>query len=45
MDRGVVAAAFPRLAQSLGLDGTQGAVVSSTMAGSPAAQAGLQQAM
>src|SRR5215475_6217455 len=31
------------LAQSLGLDGTQGAVVGSTMAGSPAAQAGLQQ--
>ena len=33
----------PELAQSLGLDGTQGAVVGSTMAGSPAAQAGLQQ--
>src|SRR6266571_2512888 len=31
------------LAQSLGLDGTQGAVVGSTMAGSPASQAGLQQ--
>jgi len=31
------------LAQSLGLDGAQGAVVGSTMAGSPAAQAGLQQ--
>ncbi len=33
----------PELAQSLGLDGTQGAVVGSTIAGSPAAQAGLQQ--
>src|SRR5438552_2679145 len=33
----------PDLAQSLGLDGTQGAVVGSTMAGSPASQAGLQQ--
>ena len=33
----------PELAQSLGLDGTQGAVVGSTVAGSPAAQAGLQQ--
>jgi S1-C subfamily serine protease len=33
----------PELAQSLGLDGTQGAVVGSTMAGSPASQAGLQQ--
>jgi serine protease Do len=33
----------PELAQSLGLDGTQGAVVGSTMAGSPAARAGLQQ--
>jgi len=33
----------PELAQSLGLDGTNGAVVASTMAGSPAAQAGLQQ--
>src|SRR5881296_855011 len=31
------------LAQSLGLDGTQGAVVGSTIAGSPASQAGLQQ--
>ncbi|HXJ85090.1 MAG TPA: Do family serine endopeptidase [Candidatus Methylomirabilis sp.] len=31
------------LAQSLGLEGTQGAVVGSTIAGSPAAQAGLQQ--
>jgi S1-C subfamily serine protease len=31
------------LAQSLGLDGTNGAVVGSTIAGSPAAQAGLQQ--
>jgi len=33
----------PDLAQSLGLEGTQGAVVGSTIAGSPAAQAGLQQ--
>jgi Do/DeqQ family serine protease len=33
----------PELAQSLGLTGTTGAVVGSTMAGSPAAQAGLQQ--
>ena len=33
----------PELAQSLGLDGTQGAVVGSTIAGSPAAKAGLQQ--
>jgi Do/DeqQ family serine protease len=33
----------PELAQSLGLEGTQGAVVGSTIAGSPAAQAGLQQ--
>jgi serine protease Do/serine protease DegQ len=34
----------PELAQSLGIDGgTRGAVVGSTMAGSPAAQAGLQQ--
>src|SRR5712692_7079185 len=33
----------PELAQSLGLDGTQGAVVGSTIAGSPASQAGLQQ--
>jgi serine protease Do len=33
----------PELAQSLGLDGTQGAVVGSTITGSPAAQAGLQQ--
>src|SRR6266481_2643099 len=31
------------LAQSLGLDGTQGAVVGSTITGSPAAQAGLEQ--
>jgi Do/DeqQ family serine protease len=31
------------LAQSLGLDGTNGAVVGSTIAGSPAAQAGLEQ--
>ena len=33
----------PDLAQSLGLDGTIGAVVGSTIAGSPAAQAGLEQ--
>jgi len=33
----------PDLAQSLGLAGTNGAVVGSTIAGSPAAQAGLQQ--
>jgi serine protease Do/serine protease DegQ len=33
----------PDLAQSLGLSGTSGAVVSSTITGSPAAQAGLQQ--
>jgi serine protease Do len=33
----------PDLAQSLGVDGTNGAVVGSTMTGSPAAQAGLQQ--
>jgi Do/DeqQ family serine protease len=33
----------PDLAQSLGLGGTNGAVVGSTIAGSPAAQAGLQQ--
>ncbi len=33
----------PDLAQSLGLEGTQGAVVGSTMAGSPASHAGLQQ--
>src|SRR6266508_3011534 len=33
----------PELAQSLGLDGNQGAVVGSTITGSPAAQAGLQQ--
>jgi len=33
----------PDLAQSLGLDGTNGAVVGSTITGSPAAQAGLQQ--
>src|SRR5215470_10339067 len=33
----------PELAQGLGMDGTQGAVVGSTIAGSPAAQAGLQQ--
>ncbi len=33
----------PELAQSLGLDGTQGAVVGATITGSPAAQAGLQQ--
>jgi Do/DeqQ family serine protease len=33
----------PDLAQSLGLSGTNGAVVSSTITGSPAAQAGLQQ--
>jgi len=33
----------PDLAQSLGLPGTNGAVVGSTIAGSPAAQAGLQQ--
>jgi len=33
----------PELAQSLGLDGTLGAVVGSTIAGSPAARAGLQQ--
>ncbi len=33
----------PDLAQSLGLDGTNGAVVGSTIAGSPAAQAGLEQ--
>jgi serine protease Do len=33
----------PELAQTLGLDGTSGAVVGSTIAGSPAAQAGLQQ--
>jgi serine protease Do/serine protease DegQ len=32
----------PDLAQSLGLDGTTGAVVGSTIAGSPAAQAGLE---
>jgi Do/DeqQ family serine protease len=31
------------LAQSFGLDGTNGAIVGSTIAGSPAAQAGLQQ--
>ena len=33
----------PELAQSLGLGGTQGAVVGSTIAGSPAAKAGLLQ--
>src|SRR5215470_9398131 len=33
----------PDLAQSLGLDSTNGAVVGSTITGSPAAQAGLQQ--
>jgi serine protease Do/serine protease DegQ len=33
----------PDLAQSLGLPGTNGAVVGSTITGSPAAQAGLQQ--
>jgi serine protease Do len=33
----------PELAQSLGLDATNGAVVGSTIAGSPAAQAGLLQ--
>jgi serine protease Do/serine protease DegQ len=33
----------PDLAQSLGLSGTTGAVVGSTITGSPAAQAGLQQ--
>jgi Do/DeqQ family serine protease len=33
----------PDLAQSLGLAGTKGAVVGSTITGSPAAQAGLQQ--
>jgi Do/DeqQ family serine protease len=33
----------PDLAQSLGLEGTSGAVVGSTITGSPAAQAGLQQ--
>jgi serine protease Do len=33
----------PELAQTLGLDGTQGALVGSTIAGSPASQAGLQQ--
>ncbi|HEX6080546.1 MAG TPA: Do family serine endopeptidase [Methylomirabilota bacterium] len=33
----------PDLAQSLGLEGTNGAVVGSTIAGSPAAQAGLEQ--
>ncbi|HEV8440507.1 MAG TPA: Do family serine endopeptidase [Methylomirabilota bacterium] len=33
----------PDLAQSLGLEGTAGAVVGSTISGSPAAQAGLQQ--
>jgi Do/DeqQ family serine protease len=33
----------PDLAQSLGLTGTNGAVVGSTITGSPAAQAGLQQ--
>jgi S1-C subfamily serine protease len=33
----------PELAQSLGLAGTNGAVVGSTITGSPAAQAGLQQ--
>jgi serine protease Do/serine protease DegQ len=33
----------PELAQSLGVSGTAGAVVGSTIAGSPAAQAGLQQ--
>jgi Do/DeqQ family serine protease len=33
----------PELAQSLGLDGTNGAVVGSTIAGSPAARAGLVQ--
>src|SRR6185503_297848 len=33
----------PDLAQSLGLAGTNGAVVGSTITGSPAAQAGLQQ--
>jgi len=33
----------PDLAQSLGLEGTRGAVVGSTITGSPAAQAGLQQ--
>ena len=33
----------PDLAQSLGLGGTNGAVVGSTITGSPAAQAGLQQ--
>jgi serine protease Do len=33
----------PDLAQSLGLEGTNGAVVGSTITGSPAAQAGLQQ--
>jgi serine protease Do len=33
----------PDLAQSLGLEGTSGAVVGSTISGSPAAQAGLEQ--
>jgi serine protease Do len=33
----------PDLAQSLGLEGTSGAVVGSTITGSPAAEAGLQQ--
>jgi serine protease Do len=33
----------PELVQSLGLEDTQGALVGSTIAGSPAAQAGLQQ--
>jgi Do/DeqQ family serine protease len=33
----------PDLAQSLGLEGTSGAVVGSTITGSPAAQAGLEQ--
>jgi serine protease Do/serine protease DegQ len=33
----------PDLAQSLGLEGTNGAVVGSTITGSPAAQAGLEQ--
>ena len=33
----------PELAQSLGLEGTNGAVVGSTITGSPAAQAGLEQ--
>src|SRR6266404_4167957 len=52
MDRGKVTRGWigiameplsPELAQTLGLGGTQGAVVFSTIAGSPASQAGLQQ--